>query len=109
MVYIDRNGRIWEKRPWDWQRVVEIFVGLWYIILQFFQTLLAPFNGGNGHNRDNRNSRSSGWGSGGGGGGGGGSGGGGGGGGGGLRPNRRIGRIQQQDPVNGSACSMGGG
>ncbi|KAH8413900.1 hypothetical protein KR215_010999 [Drosophila sulfurigaster] len=108
MVYIDRNGRVWEKRPWDWQRIVAIFVGLWYLVIQFFQTLVAPFNGGgDGNNRDNRNSRSSGWG-GGGGGGGGGSGGGGGGSGGGLRPNRRIGRINHQPPMSCSTCPGGG-
>ncbi|XP_034672291.1 glycine-rich selenoprotein, partial [Drosophila subobscura] len=69
MVYIDRNGRVCEKRPWDWQRIVEIFVGIWFIIKQLFQTFLAPFNGGT--NNDNRRGGGNGWGGGGGGGGGG--------------------------------------
>uniref|UniRef100_A0A0A1X1U8 Glycine-rich selenoprotein n=1 Tax=Zeugodacus cucurbitae TaxID=28588 RepID=A0A0A1X1U8_ZEUCU len=107
MVYIDRDGRILERRPWSVARVLEIFTGIWFVTVTFFRTLMAPFM-----NNDNpsNNTRRSGWSSGGGGGpgGGGGRGGGSGGGGGfnqGLRPNRRIGRV-----VNTSMdCNIPGG
>ncbi|XP_005186049.1 glycine-rich selenoprotein-like [Musca domestica] len=106
MVYIDRNGRVLEKRPWDMARVMEIFTGLWLIVIQFFRTLIAPFNVENRGSNGNRRGGGSSWGSGsgyGGGGGGGGSGGGSGGNGG-LRPNRRIGRI-----TNSMDCNIPGG
>ncbi|XP_075154505.1 glycine-rich selenoprotein-like [Haematobia irritans] len=99
MVYIDRNGRVLEKRPWDMARIMEIFTGLWLVVVQFFQTLIAPFCQ---ENRGGNRRGTSGWGSGSGSGGGGG--GGGGGGNGGLRPNRRIGRV-----TNSMDCNIPGG
>ncbi|KAL9880343.1 glycine-rich selenoprotein-like [Glossina fuscipes] len=93
MVYIDRNGRVCESRPWDLSRIIDIFTGLWFVIVHYFQTLVAPFV----PRRDSVR-RNTGWGSGGGGGGGGG------GGNGGLRPNRRIGRI-----TNTMDCNIPGG
>ncbi|KQS29771.1 uncharacterized protein Dere_GG18452, isoform C [Drosophila erecta] len=101
MAYVDQNGRLWEKRPWDLRRVLAIFVGIWFAIKQLFASFLSPFTG-NDNNGDNSR-RGSGWGSSSWGGGGGG-GGGGGYGGGGLRPNRRIGRI----PPPSQSCSAGG-
>jgi len=104
MVYIDRNGRVWEKRPWDLARITEIFMGIWFVILQLFHTLIAPFMS---NNTGGSNTRRSGWGPGGSGGGGGGGGGSGGrgSGNGGYGPNRRIGRV-----VNTSMdCNIPGG
>ncbi|XP_067639577.1 glycine-rich selenoprotein-like isoform X4 [Eurosta solidaginis] len=112
MVYIDRDGRVLEQRPWSIERVLEMFTGIWFVIVTFFKTLMAPFMTRDGQS-GNSNSRRGGWGSGGGGGGGGGYGPGGGGGRGGggggfnqgLRPNRRIGRV-----VNTSMdCNIPGG
>ncbi|EDW27655.1 GL20156 [Drosophila persimilis] len=60
MVYIDRNGRVCEKRPWDGPRIVELFLRIWYIIKQLFLTFLAPFAGKS--NNDNRRAAGSGWG-----------------------------------------------
>uniref|UniRef100_A0A1I8NM99 Glycine-rich selenoprotein n=1 Tax=Stomoxys calcitrans TaxID=35570 RepID=A0A1I8NM99_STOCA len=102
MVYIDRDGRVLEKRPWDMARIMGIFTGIWLVVVQFFQTLIAPFNQEN--RGGNRRSGGGGWGSGGGYGGGGGGGGSGGGGNGGLRPNRRIGRV-----TNSMDCNIPGG
>ncbi|XP_065364151.1 glycine-rich selenoprotein-like [Calliphora vicina] len=100
MVYIDRNGRVLEKRPWDLNRIKEIFTALWVVVLHFFTTLFAPFKT---EKRAGNNGSGGSWGSG-GGGGGGGSGGGSSGGNGGLRPNRRIGRI-----ANSMDCNIPGG
>ncbi|XP_039962077.1 glycine-rich selenoprotein-like [Bactrocera neohumeralis] len=108
MVYIDRDGRVLERRPWSVARVLEICTSIWFVTVTFFRTLMAPFM-----NNDNprSNTRPSRWGTGGGGGGPGGGGGGGRGGGNGggfnqgLRPNRRIGRV-----VNTSMdCNIPGG
>jgi len=99
MVYIDRNGRVLEKRPWDIARVLGIFTGIWFVVVQFFMTLLAPFQGQNNGSSSRSDSRRGGWGPGGGGGGGGNGRPGGGG------PNRRIGRV-----VNTSMdCNIPGG
>ncbi|XP_004529518.1 glycine-rich selenoprotein-like [Ceratitis capitata] len=112
MVYIDRDGRVVERRPWSIARVLEIFTSIWFVTVTFFKTLMAPFMN-NDNQSGSSNTRRGGWGSGGGGGGpyggggGGGSGGSGGGGGfnQGLRPNRRIGRV-----VNTSMdCNIPGG
>ncbi|XP_053947571.1 glycine-rich selenoprotein-like [Anastrepha obliqua] len=110
MVYIDRDGRVLERRPWSIARVLEIFTGVWFVVVTFFRTLMAPFMN-NDNNSGSSGNRRGGWGSGGGGGGGPGGGGGGRGGGGGggfnegLRPNRRIGRV-----VNTSMdCNIPGG
>lgn len=114
MVYIDRNGRVLDKRPWNMDRIKGIFIGLWLLLLQFFTTLIAPFRTESRGSDDN--SRGSSWSAGGGGGGGyggggsGGGGSGGGGGNGGFGPNRRIGRITNSMDVNvpGGGCSGGG-
>ncbi|XP_036347736.1 glycine-rich selenoprotein-like [Rhagoletis pomonella] len=108
MVYIDRDGRVLERRPWSVARVLEIFISLWFVVVAFFKTLMAPFMNNDNQNGSSNNRRG-GWGSGGGGGPGGGGGRGGGSGGGGfnqgLRPNRRIGRV-----VNTSMdCNIPGG
>ncbi|TMW39737.1 hypothetical protein DOY81_015183, partial [Sarcophaga bullata] len=103
-IHIFADGRVLEKRPWDLNRVIEIFTGLWVIIVHFFTTLFAPFKQ---ENRGGGNRRGDSWGSGsgyGGGGGGGGGRGGGSGSNGGLRPNRRIGRI-----TNSMDCNIPGG
>ncbi|XP_004529515.1 glycine-rich selenoprotein-like [Ceratitis capitata] len=112
MVYVDRDGSVLQRRPWSVARVLEIFTGLWFILITFFRALISPFMKDDHSSSSGSNSRRGGWGGGGGGGGfggggGGGNGGGGGGGGGGFGPNRRIGRINNTSmdaPSCGSCC-----
>ncbi|XP_067639576.1 uncharacterized protein [Eurosta solidaginis] len=33
MVYIDRDGRVLEQRPWSIERVLEMFTGIWFVIV----------------------------------------------------------------------------
>ncbi|XP_067639568.1 glycine-rich selenoprotein-like isoform X2 [Eurosta solidaginis] len=110
MVYIE-NGRVLEFRPWSIERILEIFTGIWFVLVTFFKTLMTPFMSNDGVSGSS-DRRRGGWSSGGGGGGGGGGYGPGGGGGRGdsggfnqgLWPNRRIGRVNTS-----TSCNMPGG
>uniref|UniRef100_A0A0K8TT55 Putative selenoprotein g n=1 Tax=Tabanus bromius TaxID=304241 RepID=A0A0K8TT55_TABBR len=92
MVYVDRDGRVHDQRPWDMSRIVDMFTGFFTFTWFFLQSLIEPLQSIGGGQSGGGARRT-----------------GGGGGGGNDRrppgpPNRRIGRITTM-----SDCSVPGG
>ncbi|XP_031636616.1 glycine-rich selenoprotein-like [Contarinia nasturtii] len=102
MVYVDRDGRVCNQRPWSMSRIFSIFMGIYTGIILFLETMFSPFASSNPSSGGSRRGF---WG--------GGSGGSGGSGGNDGRgpprngPRRPIGRIQHYSEINGGGCAGG--
>ncbi|XP_043264192.1 selenoprotein K [Colletes gigas] len=42
MVYISNDGNVLESAPWSLKRLYNIFIGIIYMIIMFFMTMINP-------------------------------------------------------------------